>query len=189
MRDHLKLGDDFLDCMGPIKIQRVPFGPAAKIINEVVVYYQSIEARDAVKSAARNLAGKPADYGVRLEFPNRLKTAMKSLQSISYEIKQKFPASRRNVLLDDEELDLVLDFCTGEGNSWRRMTSKQARERRKKRRPGARRRPDLNSGKKRLTICLMRDWARKMILEYRPGWTKRPICLTRRFDYLSIGRF
>ena len=133
MTQHLKLDNSFMECLGPIQVVRVPSGPAAKIKNEAVVTFQSVDTRDAVRSAARNLAGKSSDYGVRLEIPNHLKTSMRDLQSASFEIKQKFPASRRNVLMDDEALELALDFCTVEGGTWRRMSSRQARERRQKR--------------------------------------------------------
>ena len=57
---------------------------------------------------------------------------MNDLQAVSYDIRQKYPGSRRNVLFDDAEMDLVLDFSTAEGQPWRRMTSLQARERKKK---------------------------------------------------------
>ena len=57
---------------------------------------------------------------------------MSALQSVSYEIKQRFPAARRNVLFDDGQMDLVLDFSVSEGRPWRRMTSLQAIERKKK---------------------------------------------------------
>ena len=107
--------------------------PAAKIRNEAVATFQSVDTRDSVRSAARNLAGKLSDFGVRLEIPNHLKSGMRDLQTASFEIKQKYPASRRNVLMDDDSLELVLDFCTAEGGQWRRMSSKQARERRIKR--------------------------------------------------------
>ena len=60
---------------------------------------------------------------------------MKALQSVSYDIKQKFPTSKRNVLFDDESMELVLDFCVREGESWRRMSAKQAKERKKKASP------------------------------------------------------
>ena len=133
MVDHLKLGETFMQCLGPIQVVRVPCGPAAKVKDEAVVTFQSVDTRDAVRSAARNLAGKSSDYGVRLEIPNHLKTAMRDLQSASFEIKQRFPSSRRNVLMDDEALDLALDFCTTEGGAWRRMSSGQAKARRMKR--------------------------------------------------------
>ena len=132
MTDHLKLSQTFMESVGDIKASRVPSGPAAKVKDEVVVAYQTTDIRDAVKSAARNLAGKGSDYGVRLELPDHLKSAMKSLQAVSYEIKKKYPLARRNVLFDDETMDLVLDFCVAEGASWRRMTSAQAKERKKK---------------------------------------------------------
>ena len=99
---------------------------------EVIVAFQSVEVRDAVRGAARNLAGKSSDFGVRLEIPNRLKSSMKSLQSMAYEIRQKFPQSRTNVLFDDDALELVLDFCTSDGGSWRRMSADQAKKRKRK---------------------------------------------------------
>ena len=110
IKEHLRLDEDFLDCLGPISVRRVPAGPAAKMKGEVIVAFQSVEVRDAVRAAARNLAGKSSDFGVRLEIPNRLKSSMKSLQSMAYEIRQKFPQSRTNVLFDDDALELVLDF-------------------------------------------------------------------------------
>ena len=91
----------------------------------------STETRDAVRGAARNLAGKGPDYGIRLELPNHLKSTMKTLQSVSYDIKKRHPGSRRNVLFDDESMDLVLDICV-DGDSWRRVTSAQAKARSKK---------------------------------------------------------
>ena len=89
--------------------------------------------RDAAKSAARNLAGKGQNYGVRLEVPNHLKTNMNALQSASYQIKTRHPDARRNVLFDDEAMYLVLDFCLENGKPWNRMSSAQARIRKQKR--------------------------------------------------------
>ena len=137
LRDHLCLDDNQIGCLGPFTVRRVPFGPAAKVKHEAVVTYLTVEARDVVKGAARKLAGKSSEYGVRLEIPNTLKSAMSALQSVAYDIKKKFPASRRNVLFDDTAMDLVLDFCIAESQDWKRMSSKQARER-KKRNPGGR---------------------------------------------------
>ena len=132
MEDHLKLSSYFIESVGPFTAQRVPYGPAAKIKDEVIVSYHSTDVRDAVKAAAKNLAGKGRDFGVRLELPNHLKSAMKALQSVSYELKTKFPEARRNVLFDDETMDLVLDFCTREGEPWKRLNSAQASARKKK---------------------------------------------------------
>ena len=132
MATYLKLDEDFLECMGHINIRRVPHGPAAKIKNEAIVTFETVETRDIVRRAARNLAGQGQEYGVRLEIPDRMKTDMNALQAVSFEIRQKFPTSRRNVLFEDETQSLVLDFCTGEGEKWRRITSSQARERKKR---------------------------------------------------------
>ena len=132
MIEQLKLSHQFMDSVGEFTAHRVPCGPASRIQDEVIVSYQSSEVRDAVKGAAKNLAGKGQSYGVRLELPNHLKTAMSALQSASFEIKQKFPQARRNVLFDDGTMDLVLDFSTGEGKPWKRITSTQARDRKKK---------------------------------------------------------
>ena len=138
MRECLRLDSCQVESLGPYSVRRVPYGSAAKVKNEVVVTYQTTEARDVVKGAAKNLAGKSLDYGVRLELPNHLKSAMTALQGISYDIKQKFPASRRNVFFDDSMMDLVLDICTSEGQSWKRITSAQAKQKRKKTASGTR---------------------------------------------------
>ena len=90
------------------------------------------EVRDAVKSAARNLAGLGSDYGVRLELPNHLKSSMRAIQSVSYDLKMKHPQVRRNVLFDDDTMDVVLDFNLSEDQPWMRLTSEQAKKRKKK---------------------------------------------------------
>ena len=41
-------------------------------------------------------------------------------------MKQKHPEAWRNVLYDDDVMDLVLDFCLSPGSQWRRITSAQA---------------------------------------------------------------
>ena len=104
-----------MSSLGPFTVRRIPSGPGSKIKNKAVVTFDTIDARDAVKTSTRNLAGKGQEYGVRLELPNYLKTAISALQHVSYEIKQKFPESRRNVLFEDDTMELVLDFTTGEG--------------------------------------------------------------------------
>ncbi len=94
--------------------------------------FQTVDARDIVKGSAPNLAGCGPEVGVRLEVPNFLKASMKALQSLSYDLKQKHHSARRNILFEDDSLDLVLDFCLGEGQKWRRVTAEQARGRAKK---------------------------------------------------------
>ena len=64
-----------------------------------------------MRSAASSLAGLGSEYGVKLEVPNHLKPAMKALQTVSYDIRQWHPEARRNILFEDESMDLILDFC------------------------------------------------------------------------------
>ena len=101
MIDHRKLDHAFLSSLGPFSVQRVPSGPGSKVKDEAIVHFHSVEISDAVRRCAKNLAGKGQDYGIRLELPYHLKTAMSALQTVSYVMKQKFPTSRRNVLFDD----------------------------------------------------------------------------------------
>ena len=142
MSEHLGLTDEFIESLGHFKAVRVPAGPSAKVQGEAVVTFSSTEARDAVKSSARNLAGKGQDFGVRLEVPNHLKSSLSALQAASYEIKQKHSQARRNVLFNDDCMDLVLDFCLEEGKAWKRMTSSQAKQMKKK----------ITSSRDRLTL-------------------------------------
>lgn len=130
MSERLLLDSSTIKCLGDFKVQRVPFGPKTKYKNEVLVRFLSVEARDVVRAAATNLAGSGPDVGVRLEVPNHLRAGMKALQSLSFELKSKHYGTRRNILYDDEALDLVLDFCIEEGK-WRRVSADQACARKK----------------------------------------------------------
>ena len=87
-----------------------------------------------VKGAARNLTTRGQECGVRLELPNHLKTNMQALQAVSYDIKQRHPDARRNVSFDDGVMDLALDFSMGDGQPWQRVSAKQARQAKAKRR-------------------------------------------------------
>ena len=119
MTEHLKLDSQFMESIGPFTAVRVPAGPAAKIRGEVIVSFQSIDVRDAVKGSARNLAGKGRDYGVRLELPNHLKSAMKALQSASFEIKSRFGEARRTSYLMMKPWTSSWTFPLGRGSRGR----------------------------------------------------------------------
>lgn len=99
----------------------------------MIVWFPTTEARDVVKSAAKNLAVLVQDYGVRLEVPNHLKTNIQALQTVSYDIKQNHPTARRNLLFDDGVMDPALDFCTGDRQPWRTVSARQARQAKAKR--------------------------------------------------------
>ena len=130
-KDHLGLDDSFIDTAGELRFERVPFGPKSKQRNELLIRFPTVEARDIVRGAATNLAGKGREYGIRIEVPNHLKSDMKALQSTSYDLKQRHPEAKRNVLYDDEAMELVLDFSLGEAKPWRRLTAQQAKMRKK----------------------------------------------------------
>ena len=131
MRDHLKLEDSFLRCVKDVVASRIPFGPKSKYKKEMLLTFRTVEARDIVRSAASNLAGKGQEYGIRLEIANHMKADMKALQAVSYDIKQRHPEARRNVLFDDDSLELALDFSIGDGHPWKRVAAGQARARRR----------------------------------------------------------
>ena len=131
-RDKLRLDEATIKCLGEMRFERMPHGPKSKYRREILIRFNSVEARDVVRSAASNLAGQGPDVGIRLEVPNSLKGAMKALQTLSYDIRMKHPSSRRNILFDDESMDLVLDFSLGQGKPWKRIGSDHAKKRSKK---------------------------------------------------------
>ena len=132
MTNDLKLDSGFIRSLGNFHAERVPFGPKSRYKNELLVRFNSVEARDVVRGDASNLAGRGSEVGIRLEVPNHLRASMKALQQVAYEIKTKHHGSKRNILFDDECMDLTLDFCLEEGGRWRRLSSGQARSKAKK---------------------------------------------------------
>ena len=68
--------------------------------------------------------------GIRLEIPYSMQSKLKALESVSYNLKKKFPEIRRNIKYDDDTMDLVLDFNThpDDGGNWKQVTSEQARQ-------------------------------------------------------------
>ena len=125
----LRLPSTFIRHMGEISIKRVAAGPGAKIADEVIVVFATVETRDAVKRAARELAGA-RDTGIRLEIPQAMQPSLKALEAISYHLKQRHPGMKRNIKFDDHKMELVLDFNTdpdGTGG-WRQVDAGQARQ-------------------------------------------------------------
>ena len=47
IRENLRQDKKFIDELGPIHVQRIPSGPAAKIKDEVIVTFSTVDARDA----------------------------------------------------------------------------------------------------------------------------------------------
>ena len=57
LEDRLRLSTSTLGRMGPITIKKVFSTPSSKIQHEVIALLESQEERDAVKRAAKELAG------------------------------------------------------------------------------------------------------------------------------------
>ena len=122
----LKMDSDALleadDCI----VRKVVKARNSNICNEVIVEFPSIELRDAVRGSAYNLAGQ-SDAGIRLEIPNHLMNNFRALNQAGFKLKQKYPGCRRNVKFDDEAGDLIMEFKTNEGASWKRLRPEQAK--------------------------------------------------------------
>ena len=97
-----------------------------KIAGEYVVTFRNSEVRDMVRGAAKNLAGDSTS-GMRLHIPGYLESNFKSLENISYALKQKHQSMKRNIKYDDENRDLRLDFQIGPDDGWRTILPDQAR--------------------------------------------------------------
>ena len=128
LKTRLRLGAEFLSDMGEVSVKKVAAGPRAKKTGEIIAVFSSREVRDAVRGAARELAGQ-SDAGIRLEIPSYLQPSLKALESVSYNLKKKNPDIKRNIKFDDGEMDLVLDFCISpvDGAPWRRVRPDQAK--------------------------------------------------------------
>ena len=96
------------------------------IKDEVLVVFESVRDRDDVRSFAKNFERR--GRGLRLEVPDHLWPSFRVLQNIGYELKQRHPGLKRNVLFDDENLDLKLDVCTSPDHPWRTIYPDGARQ-------------------------------------------------------------
>ena len=95
------------------------------IRDEALVVFESARDRDDVRSFAKNLERR--GRGLRLEVPDHLWPSFRVLQNVGYELKQKHPALKRNVLFDDDSMDLKLDLCTDPSQPWRTIYPDGAR--------------------------------------------------------------
>ena len=94
--------------------------------DEALVTFESARDRDDVRSFAKNLERR--GRGLRLEVPDHLWPSFRVLQSVGYELKQKHPGLKRNVLFDNDKKDLKLDVCTGTDQPWRTIFPDGARQ-------------------------------------------------------------
>jgi hypothetical protein len=104
----------------PSAIRRVPTNRNAKVQNEVVVTFSTIQDRDYYRSLAYKLAGKKG-RSIRLEIPNPMMGQHQVLNSLGQNLRTGNQGTRTNVRFDDEELRLVLDYKVQGSDVWKRV--------------------------------------------------------------------
>ena len=120
-------------------------GPAARpdatktvnVKDEVLVRFETARERDDVRTFAKNLERK--GRGLRLEVPDHLWPNFRVLQQLAYELKVRNNNLRRNILFDDANLNLKMDFST-DGTNWKTVLPSEARKSLEKCRPSRARR-------------------------------------------------
>ena len=128
IKSRLLLTPQFLADMGNISVKKVAEGPGSKIVGEVIAVFSTVEIRDAVRRAARELGGS-SDAGIRLEIPQSMKPSLKALEAVSFNLKKKHPKIKRSIKFEDGDMDLILDFNTDPdaNGPWRHVTAAQAK--------------------------------------------------------------
>ena len=115
---------------------------SAKVRDEVLVTFETTRQRDEVRSHAKNLEKK--GRGLRLEVPEHLWPSFRVLQELGFELRQKTPGLRRNVLFDDTSRDLKVDFSC-DNVSWKSVSPSDARKTLLKCRPARSRRNSVSA--------------------------------------------
>ena len=114
---------------------------ASKIVDEVIVIFDSSATRDYVFSHAKNLAKLPAAlnagtnsrgaYGLRLDYPAHLSSDYRALDA--YGAKMRSIAGKgfkRNIRYNDDEMNLYMDVNFPGQDKWIRVSAKMAKEER-----------------------------------------------------------
>ena len=99
------------------------------IRDEYICTFDTKDTRDMVRANASNIALLPASSpaGIRLEIPDFLQNNFKVLQNAAYQIKQNNRGAKRNVLFDDDKMDLALDIKLSDAVGWQRISPAEAR--------------------------------------------------------------
>ena len=107
--------------------------PKNKNKDEFVVLFESKQVRDEIKAAASNLANHRETAGMKLHVPDHLQKEFQSLMNLSYDLKKKHPALKRNIKFDEDDGGLFMDLQSEEGAEWRRVKPSQAQAANKRR--------------------------------------------------------
>ena len=113
--------------MGEITVTRIR-DPKAKTKNEVLVTFETKQLRDSVRAKAANLANFGQEAGMRLELPNHLQKSFRVLMNLAYDLKKKNKNLRRNIMFDEDEMDLFMDCQLDREGERKRVTPDQAVE-------------------------------------------------------------
>ena len=116
--------------------------PTTRVKDEVLVVFETRRERDEVRIHAKNLEKK--GRGLRLEVPDHLWPSFRVLQELGYELKQKSPSLRRNILFNDADRDLKLDF-SHDSNEWKTVSPAEARKSLAKCRPSRQRKASVSA--------------------------------------------
>ena len=98
-----------------------------RFAKEHVITFGSVSDRDLVKSAAFKLAGKK-EKSIRLEIPNHLLGGHRVLAGIAKKLRTNHQGCRTNIVLDDNDMSIALDYRTDPDGDWTRIRPQQARE-------------------------------------------------------------
>ena len=101
----------------------------SKIHDEMIVTFELIEGRDAVKSYANGFAGNEGRAGLRLEIPEHLKGSLRILEEHALAIRNLYGRdTKRNVNFDDRNMDLMVDIKLPSSQKWHNVTIEQAKK-------------------------------------------------------------
>lgn len=126
--NRLGMTADRIQALGEIFVALSP-GRAARLRKELLVTFETIDDRDAVKAMGSNLAGQN-EAGMSVHVPGHLLDSLYALNGVGYSIKAKNQGVKRSVKFDDLEQDIYLDiFIAGQ---WKKITPMEAKNALKK---------------------------------------------------------
>ena len=112
---------------------------ALKIVDEVIIIFESPATRDFVFSHAKNLAKLPAAlngggnsrgaYGLRLDYPAHLSSEYRALDAYGAKMRNMTGKGfKRNIRYNDDEMNLYMDINFPDQDKWIRVSAKMAKE-------------------------------------------------------------
>lgn len=139
LQSKLKITGLAFESLGKMDVRRTK-ETNVKYPDEVVIIFQTKEARDAVKAAGKHLANE-VQCGIRINVPTFMLEDYRLLASVGYMLKSTQTDVRRAIKYNDTSRNLILDVRID--NEWRRVTAAEARE-------ASKTNPAIRSGPRRL---------------------------------------